>query len=237
MDKKLFKYAFKSPMVIVILLIGAAVGLLPAWAISVVEGSDDSVHSVVTVLCGFAAVVAAILKTTDLFSVSTAFNRSRRSLLTTLTVLFLIYSAFAAVLSMAGEFLASKLFSFDDFTYEFRPMLQNMGISHESCTGFPGILLSFAFQLAFFLMLFMCGLFVFGLFRRLPAKLGLSLWLIFIFGLNMVNILDIRLSFLNTDMNASLRIGLIACLLVFFAAVGTYCIRTCSAEPRRASNA
>ncbi|MBR1764245.1 MAG: hypothetical protein IJ746_02520 [Ruminococcus sp.] len=236
MDKKLFRLGMKYHFAGILLFIGAAIGLLLSLLISLGDGEGE-LHSMTTAMCGFATVIAAILLTTELFAVATAFNRSRGTLLKTLGVLFVLYSAFASALTLGLEFLLSKLFSHGDFDYQFRPMLQNFGVSHSACTGFPGIIAGFVFQVLFFLMLALGGMFIFGLFRRLPPKLGLAAWILFIFGCNCFTLFGNEMAGLELDLGVSLRLGLYACLLVLFGVGGSYCIKTCSAEPRSAVNA
>ena len=234
MDKKLFKHGLKYKVFLVMLFFGTAVGLLLAFAslgISSTDSEEDIVHSMITAMCSLSSVISAVIISSELFSVAVAYNRSRGAMLKTLSALFAIYSLITSALTLCFEFITAKIFTRDGFIYEFRPMLQNMGFSHADCTGVPGMIFSFLFQFAFFMMLYFGGAFIFGLFKRLPPKAGAVAWIVLILGMNSFTLFGDLID-LEVDLTAALRIGIVGAGLVIFTVLSTYCIKTCSAESR-----
>ena len=110
--------------------------------------------------------------------------------------------------------------------FDLHTMLSLTGVDNSFCTGMPGLLISWAFEIVFFFSVTLCAMGIMGLFYKIPPRAGMVLWFAGIIGFN-------ALIWFGDDLKIGMPSGMAARLammigaLVTGAVLSVYCYGSC----------
>ena len=225
MTGKIFKFGMKSKFWIGVLLASAVMFLL-GIAMTLggeEEGPDPDLHVFLAVMMSIITVVAAVARVTPMLNLTLGMNRSRRSFLKAMTGLLAVLSLLAGSITLWGNVIMNRI---SPENFDLHTMLSLTGVDNSFCTGMPGLLISWAFEIVFFFSVTLCAMGIMGLFYKIPPRAGMVLWFAGIIGFN-------ALIWFGDDLKIGMPSGMTARLammigaLVTGAVLSVYCYGSC----------
>ncbi len=185
--------SFKKYVILTTAVTAGVIGFIALLAALVKDGADDKtkvsyIPTVVLTVIGFIWTINLVNQSHTL---SLCFNRSRKTALKSIFAVTFLNVLFSSVLVIASELAVTGIAEHFGFGYEFKPLMQVLGLMKYN--GAVDIIPALAFQLLFSCFVFAVAMFVMGMILRIGKWAWIGFWvfymLLFFAGSEIVDVL------------------------------------------------